>query len=320
VIGGLLLASTVVNFIDRQTLSVLAPILKQDTAGPTPNSQILIAFRVAIRYAAGIGGACSTESVRRVAGVERRLLHRSRQLTATAQALAGFRVFRFLLGGGEAPTGRCDQAVSEWFPARERASGRGLVAVAPQSWRGSPVLVLFLYRAFGSWRPGSFLRRCWGYCGSSRWGAVPSPETHPRISPEELEYIRKGRAGSSRADPPSRCESGATAAVPEAWASCWAFSLLDPYWFLMSNGFALFLVSKGFGLSRAPRLLRPFLAADLGNVLREGRSPVTGLCRGAVGTIAADRGCYWFGPSMLAADPGPLSSRIMSRDLSVLRG
>ena len=34
-IGGILFASTVINYIDRQTLSILAPYLKQAITGPT---------------------------------------------------------------------------------------------------------------------------------------------------------------------------------------------------------------------------------------------------------------------------------------------
>ena len=52
-IGGLLFLSTVVNYIDRQTLSVLGPVAEgRVSAGPTPTSRwMLIAFRVA--YAVG---------------------------------------------------------------------------------------------------------------------------------------------------------------------------------------------------------------------------------------------------------------------------
>jgi len=34
-IGGILFASTVINYIDRQTLSILAPYLSRNTTGPT---------------------------------------------------------------------------------------------------------------------------------------------------------------------------------------------------------------------------------------------------------------------------------------------
>src|SRR5712664_3539628 len=46
-IGGLLFASTVINYIDRQTLSLLAPYLKHDFHwGNTDYANLLIGFRV----------------------------------------------------------------------------------------------------------------------------------------------------------------------------------------------------------------------------------------------------------------------------------
>src|SRR5262245_66133110 len=51
-IGGLLFLSTVINYIDRQTLSVLAPYLKTEYAwSNTDFAWVLIAFRIA--YAVG---------------------------------------------------------------------------------------------------------------------------------------------------------------------------------------------------------------------------------------------------------------------------
>ena len=47
-IGGILFASTVINYIDRQTLSILAPYLKQEYHWTnTDYASIAIAFRIA---------------------------------------------------------------------------------------------------------------------------------------------------------------------------------------------------------------------------------------------------------------------------------
>src|ERR1700739_4741457 len=47
-IGGILFASTVINYVDRQTLSLLAPFLKQDYhCSNTDYANIVVAFRVA---------------------------------------------------------------------------------------------------------------------------------------------------------------------------------------------------------------------------------------------------------------------------------
>jgi ACS family hexuronate transporter-like MFS transporter len=51
-IGGLLFLSTVINYIDRQTLSVLGPVLKTDFRWTNSDfAAVVIAFRVA--YALG---------------------------------------------------------------------------------------------------------------------------------------------------------------------------------------------------------------------------------------------------------------------------
>jgi ACS family hexuronate transporter-like MFS transporter len=56
-IGGLLFASTVINYIDRQTLSLLAPYLKQDYHWSNSDyANIVIAFRVAYSIGQAIFG------------------------------------------------------------------------------------------------------------------------------------------------------------------------------------------------------------------------------------------------------------------------
>ena len=56
-IGGLLFLSTVINYIDRQTLSVLAPYLQRDYHWTnTDFATVLIAFRIAYTVMQGVGG------------------------------------------------------------------------------------------------------------------------------------------------------------------------------------------------------------------------------------------------------------------------
>src|SRR4249919_1407318 len=56
-IGGLLFASTVINYIDRQTLSVLAPFLKADYHWTNSDFALLIiSFRVAYAVMQSIAG------------------------------------------------------------------------------------------------------------------------------------------------------------------------------------------------------------------------------------------------------------------------
>ena len=56
-IGGILFASTVINYIDRQTLSILAPYLKQDYHWTNVDyANIAIAFRIAYSFGQTVCG------------------------------------------------------------------------------------------------------------------------------------------------------------------------------------------------------------------------------------------------------------------------
>src|SRR5207248_8405084 len=76
-------------------------------------------------------------------------------LTTTVKGLASFCGLRFLLACGEAANNPgCTKAVSEWFPAKERAwavalfdSGSSIGGAIASS------LVIFIYHKFGNWRP-----------------------------------------------------------------------------------------------------------------------------------------------------------------------
>jgi ACS family hexuronate transporter-like MFS transporter len=226
-----------------------------------------------------------------------------------AQGLTGFRVFRFLLGCGESANWPgATKAVSEWFPAKERAWAVALFdSGSSVGGAVAPFLVLFLYKAFGSWRPAFLLIGTLGLLWLVVWRMVyRSPETHPRISAAELEYIQMGRA-------PAPAEKGGLATRPpglgkllrykQVWGIMLGRGLLDPYWFMMSEWFALYLMSKGFRLEQSVLgFWAPFLSADLGN-----------FCGGAISSYWISRG--WkvgrsrrtvlliFGPSMILLIP-----------------
>src|SRR5437016_8305004 len=56
-IGGLLFAMTVINYIDRQTINVLAPILKKEHAWTNSDfALLLISFRVAYTIMQSVNG------------------------------------------------------------------------------------------------------------------------------------------------------------------------------------------------------------------------------------------------------------------------
>src|SRR5260370_24735794 len=125
--GGLLFASTVINYIDRQTLNVLAPYLKTEfTWTNTEFALIVVAFRAA--YAPGqtiAGRLLDRLGTRNGLSLGVGVYSAAAVLTSLATGLSSFCGFRFLLGAGEAanwpgPT----KAGSEWVPPRESGWAR----------------------------------------------------------------------------------------------------------------------------------------------------------------------------------------------------
>ncbi len=296
---------TVINYIDRQTINVLGPILKKDHGWN--NSQwalILISFRVGYTIMQSVNGRLlDVFGTRLGLTVSVSFYSVVQMLTTFARGLPSLCGFRFLLACGEAANNPgSTKAVSEWFPAKERAWAVALfdsgccigAAVAP-------FIVLFVYHRFGDWRPVFLLTGSLGVIWIILWRALyRKPEEHPRLAAAELEHIQRGRAAENLMD------SG----LPEikwprllkfrqTWGILLGRFLIDPYWFFVGDWFAVYLASKGFSLEKS--LLgfwAPFLAADIGNFFGGGLSsywikrgwPV-GRARRAVLLI--------FGPSML---------------------
>ena len=306
-IGGLLFASTVINYIDRQTLSVLAPFLKEEYHWTnTDFATILIAFRIAYTIMQGVSGRVIDRlGTRRGLSLSVAFYSIVAAATATVQGIVSFRVFRFLLGCGEAANWPgATKAVSEWFPDKERAWAVALFD-SGSSVGGAiaPFLVLFLFHTFGSWRPAFLVTGCLGFLWLIAWRALyQPPEKHPRITPEELDLIRKGRAPTAAASGPPVGWS-TLLRYPQAWGIIVGRSLLDPYWFMIAEWFGIYLVSKGFRAEDSViTFWAPFLAADLGNFFGGGLSSWW-IKRGwPVGK--ARRGVFLvFGPSMLLLIP-----------------
>ncbi len=273
-IGGLLFLSTVINYIDRQTLSVLAPYIKTEYQWTNSDFALLIiAFRLAYafgqtasgRFLDWIGtrkGLSLTVAFYSVAAI----------LTSLAMGLRSFAFFRFLLGAGESANWPgATKAVSEWFPKRE--SGWAVALFDSGSSIGgaiAPFLVLWIYHTFGSWRPAFIITGALGFLWLVLFRLLyRSPEEHPRLSAEERKDILTNRADASTADEPQasrRLSYRTLLALPQTWGIIIAKTLTDPVWFFMTDWFAIYLVTKGFKLEES--LLAfwvPFLAADVGN-------------------------------------------------------
>ncbi len=302
-IGGLLFLSTVINYIDRQTLNALAPYLKQEYRwSNTDFATVLIAFRVAYTIMQSVSGRLlDWLGTRRGLGLSVAFYSLVAVLTATARGIWGFRVFRFLLGCGEAANWPgATKAVSEWFPAKER--GWAVALFDSGSAVGgaiAPFLVLFLYHRFNSWRLAFVFTGLLGFFWLIAWLRLyRTPEQHPRLSASELDHIRRGRASVPDQELP-RPGWGRLLRYRQTWGIVLGRFLLDPYWFMVSEWFAIYLVSKGFRLEQSViGFWAPFLGADLGNFFGGALSSYW-ISRGWPVGRARRTVLLIFGPSML---------------------
>jgi MFS transporter, ACS family, hexuronate transporter len=271
-IGGLLFLSTVINYIDRQTLSVLAPYLKREYQWTNEDfALIVIGFRVAYAFGqAGSGHLLDRIGTRLGLTITVTWYSVIAMLTSLASGLRSFVAFRFLLGLGESANWPgATKAVAEWFPKRERGWAVALFD-SGSSIGGAiaPVLVLWLYHSFGGWRPTFIITGTLGFLWLIAWRILYyPPETHPRLDPKEREMILRDKAENiqegEQGRPPGWKE---LLRLRQTWGVIIGRSLTDPVWFFIADWFAIYLVAKGISLEEGLiAFWIPFLAADLGN-------------------------------------------------------
>src|SRR5579864_4620198 len=101
-IGALLFASTVINYIDRQTINVLAPFLKAEYHWTNSDfALIVISFRLSYAVVQFLGGRLvDVLGTRRGLSVTVAWYSVMAMLTSLSRGLWSFCGFRFLLGAG----------------------------------------------------------------------------------------------------------------------------------------------------------------------------------------------------------------------------
>jgi ACS family hexuronate transporter-like MFS transporter len=282
----------------------------------TDFATILIAFRIAYTCMQSGGGRLIDRlGARRGLSLTVTFYSCVASLTASAQGLASFRIFRFLLGAGEGPNWPgATKVASEWFPDKERAwavamfdSGSSIGGAI------APFLALYAYKLTGSWRPVFLVTGSLGFLWIWAWRRLyRAPEQHPRLSAQELEYIRRGRTPEVQVAPRTGVTWRKLLRYRQTWGIICGRFLLDPYWFMIADWFALYLRSKGFRLEQSILgFWVPFLGADLGNFFGGALSshwiargwPV-GRSRRAVLLI--------FGPSMLLLIPAAFTAHYLA--------
>jgi len=183
-----------INYLDRQMIGVLKPLLQQEF-GWTEITYGDIVFWFQAAYAVGyvlfgrvmdwLGarwGYCLVMALWTVAHIAH----------AAARSAGSFMTARFFLGLGESGSFPASlKAVADWFPKRERAlaigvfnAGTNIGAIL------TPLLVPTITLALG-WRMAFVVTGLCSVVWLPIWWAVYRvPEKHPRVGAAELAHIR----------------------------------------------------------------------------------------------------------------------------------
>jgi ACS family hexuronate transporter-like MFS transporter len=266
----LLFASTVINYLDRQTLSLLAPLLKLTYHWTNSDyANLVIGFRCA--YGLGqilCGPWIDRFGTRRSITISVTFYSLVSILTPLANGLLGFMGFRFLLGLGESANWpAATKAVSEWFPARERGLATALFD-SGSSIGGAvaPFLCFFIYSHWG-WRPAFIAPGVLGLLWLILWRRFYyPPQQHPSISAAELEMLRIDKVNAGAVETAKSTPIGKLLTLPQTWGVVAARALTDPVWYFVADWFPIYLVAKGIDLRNGLiAVWVPFIAADAGN-------------------------------------------------------
>jgi MFS transporter, ACS family, hexuronate transporter len=277
-IAGILFASTVINYIDRQTLSLLAPYLKLQYHWTNSDyANLVIGFRIAYSIGQTVFGRLMDRiGTRRGLTLTVAWYSIVSVATSLARGFYSFAGFRFLLGAGESATWpAATKAVSEWFPKRERALATAIFD-SGSSIGGAiaPFIILPIYFRWG-WRPAFMIPGALGFLWliGWRWLYYP-PETHPRITQSELGLIAADkRESESQPLIQQRIRWRDLLKLPQTWGTIIARTFTDPVWFFVTDWFPIYLVAKRIELrSGLIAVWIPFIAADLGNFFGGGMS------------------------------------------------
>jgi ACS family hexuronate transporter-like MFS transporter len=250
----LVFSATVINYLDRQTLSVAAPVLiEQFRMSNVAYSRVVFAFLFAYTIMNGVSGPV-IDRVGTKAGYALCIAwwSASAVLHAFARGPISLGACRFLLGMGEAgnwPAGI--KVVSEWFPERERALASGIFnSGSSVGALLAPPLVAYILLRFG-WPPAFAAIGLLGFVWLAFW---------------LMFYRTPVEAAASRTPPPS------------AWRLfrmrfVWSFTLskifMDPAWYFYIFWFPEYLKhSRHFDMaSIGAYAWIPFFLAGAGNLL-----------------------------------------------------
>lgn len=272
-IVGMVFFASVLNYVDRQALSILAPTVQKElNLSNDDYAHVLNLFLVAYMFAYALSGFVVDKLGVRVSfALFVGWWSLANIFTGFARTVGSLGFCRFLLGLGEAGNWTAaPKAVAEWFPARERGIAVAIYTLgATIGATIAPILVVYLATRYG-WQSAFVVTGVAGLLWLIPWlWLYRRPAEHPRLT--DTERIHIADTGAATATPvPAAVEPGKTRWYHalrrrEAWLLMVARLLTDPIWYFYQFWFAKYLYDvRGVDQAALSVTWIIFLAADFG--------------------------------------------------------
>jgi MFS transporter, ACS family, hexuronate transporter len=248
-ICALLFFAATVNYIDRQVLGILAPVIQKElNFNEIHYGWIITAFQVSYAIGMFFSGRILDKIGNRIGYTIAITIW---SIAAMAHALArgffGFIVARFSLAIGESANFPASiKTISEWFPKKERAlatgifnSGTNVGAIV------APIIVTFIAAKFG-WQWAFIVTGAIGFLWIPFWLKIyRKPAEHSKLTKAEFDYINRDNNKEEKIE---QIPWKKLLPYRQTWAICIARFMTDPIWWFFLYWIPKFL-NKTYGLN-----------------------------------------------------------------------
>jgi len=266
------------NYVDRQVISVLKPVIQKDIGFSEDEfGHIAAAFQAS--YGIGllfVGRLLDRIGTRTGMAIAIGVWSIAAAFHAGARSVLAFIFARSALGLAEsAAYPGSVKSVADWFPRCERALGVGILnAGANVGVLMTPIVALALAAVYG-WQAAFLGTGALGLVVLLAWLMLfRLPQDHAKVTPEEVAYIRQD--GEDIAGPPLGW--GAALRQRQTWYFICGKFFTDPVWYLFLTWLPDFLIrtqhmnlfpkgKSGIFASIGPALIGVYLLADIGSIM-----------------------------------------------------
>lgn len=276
IIVALIFFATTINYIDRQIIGLLKPILEVEfNWTETDFAHIVMAFTAA--YAIGlvvIGRFIDRTGTRLGYTIIICLWSIAGMFHALARTAVHFMLARFGLGIGESgnfPAGI--KVISEWFPKKERALATGIFNSGTSIGVVSALLIVpWILRNY-SWHEVFWITGGLGFVWLIFWLIFYDiPAKQKRLSREEYNFINNGRDSEvikEETDRNAGIKWYKLFTFPQTWALITGKGLIDPiFWFFLFWLPSYFSSTYALDLKKpSPELIIIYTATTVGSIL-----------------------------------------------------